>query len=477
MWLCDVGGAAFARKWMAAGLAAALAACNSQPAADAYGGDAAKTAAALGNAPPPASTPVAARDCIWLLRSDPNLLNVLYPDRAATYWVAVLPIPPGGELWLDGRYPHARYASFNLYNPRLEPIDALADIRIDPQPGATQPFAAGARRDGDARDYRVRVIAGVPPDDPARRQANTLYSYAVAGNSRVPSPVAVVIYRVYVPDDGYDLAGGAGLPQLGVPLPNGTVLRGSDACSALEPLPTLPAADVLNSLDPPVETQPNLSASTDLRWLKFIDLQSAQSHRFDAVPVLGSVVPQLLGQDEKSTGGFASNVDNSYIFATVSQTLGSMAVITARFPTAPRTHDGERVMGDGQLRYWSLCTNEANSQRYIDCLYDEQVTRVQGDRAIVLVSRAQERPANAVAECGVNWLNWGPFTSSLLIYRHMLPRADFAQAIQNIPGPAGMHEQEVMGDYYPNGTHLSKADFEALGCPVNPDAIPHHRGG
>ena len=105
-------------------------------------------------------------------------------------------------------------------------------------------------------------------------------------------------------------------------------------------------------------------------------------------------------------------------------------------------------------------------------LHDEQVRRVAGERAIVLVSRAADRPANAIAECGVNWLNWGPFSNSLIIYRHMLPRGDFAQAIQRIPGPAGDHEREVMGEYYPYGTHLSKAAFEALGCPVDPDAIP-----
>ena len=145
-------------------------------------------------------------------------------------------------------------------------------------------------------------------------------------------------------------------------------------------------------------------------------------------------------------------------------------------PTTPHTRNGEPRMGDGQLRYWSLCNNEANSQRYIDCLHDEQARRVSGERAIVLVSRAADRPANAIAECGVNWLNWGPFSNSLIIYRHMLPRGDFAQAIQRIPGPAGDHEREVMGEYYPYGTHLSKAAFEALGCPVDPDAIPNRAG-
>lgn len=430
-------------------------------------------ATATGNrpSPPPASAAELPRDCAWLLRSDPNLLNILYPDRAATYWVAALPIPPGGELWLEGRYPHARYASFNLYNPRLEPIDALADVEIAPQPGSVQPFAVGARRDAEARDYRVRVIAAVPPEDPAQREPNTLYSSLAAGEQRLPSPVAVVIYRVYVEDAGYDLSGGVGLPQVALPLADGAVLRGSEACSALERLPAVPAAELLNGLDPAVETQPNLAAFPQLRWLKFFDLLSSQSHRLDAVPLLGPLLSGALGQSTSNSGGFASNVHNSYMTASLSQSFGEIGVMVARMPTTPQTRDGEPVMGDGQLRYWSLCSNEVNSQRYIDCLYDEQVRRVQGERAIILVSRAQDRPANAIAECGVNWLNWGPFSNSLLIYRHMLPRGDFAEAIQNIPGPSGAHEREVLGAYYPEGRHYGRAEFERLGCPVNPDAV------
>ena len=447
-------------------LASVLAACGG-------GGSESDRAA---SPPPTATAAELPRDCGWLVRSDPNLLNLLYPDRYATYWVAALPIPPGGEIWLEGRYPHARYASFNLYNPRLEPIDALADVEIAPEPGSQQPFALGARRDATARDYRVRVIAAVPPAERASRESNTLYSYAAAGEQRSASPLTVAIYRLYVEDAGYDISGGVGLPQIAVKLADGSVLRGSAACSELERLPSAPAAEALNGLDPPIDTQPNTAAFADLQWLKFFDLQGSQANRFNAVPGLGDALSDNFGQSTANAGGFASNVHNNYIYATLSQSLGEVVAIEARMPTTPHTRNGEPRMGDGQLRYWSLCNNEANSQRYIDCLHDEQARRVSGERAIVLVSRAADRPANAIAECGVNWLNWGPFSNSLIIYRHMLPRGDFAQAIQRIPGPAGDHEREVMGEYYPYGTHLSKAAFEALGCPVDPDAIPNRAG-
>jgi hypothetical protein len=82
----------------------------------------------------------------------------------------------------------------------------------------------------------------------------------------------------------------------------------------------------------------------------------------------------------------------------------------------------------------------------------------------VVVSDADQRPANARPECGVTWLPWGPQTQGLLIYRHMLADPTFANAIQRIPAP-GL-EEDVMGSYYPSGEYLpDKAAFEARGCP------------
>ena len=142
------------------------------------------------------------RDCFWAACSDPNAANTLYPDSYATYWVASINIPAGGQVILKGRYPHARYLSFNLYNPRLEPLDALADVEIAPNASSAQPYAVNARRDATPRDYTVSIVAGVRPDDAALRAPNTLYSFQAVGAQRQPSNQAVILYRIYVEDQG-----------------------------------------------------------------------------------------------------------------------------------------------------------------------------------------------------------------------------------------------------------------------------------
>ncbi|MDI3258546.1 MAG: hypothetical protein QJR02_02485 [Sinobacteraceae bacterium] len=92
--------------------------------------------------------------------------------------------------------------SFNLYDELLQPVDALTDFEIQPHTGSANPFPAGADRNTAAGDYRVRLVAAVPPSDPAQRAANTLYSAQNVGAAQLSFSLAVVFYRVYLPDDG-----------------------------------------------------------------------------------------------------------------------------------------------------------------------------------------------------------------------------------------------------------------------------------
>ena len=415
------------------------------------------------------------RDCFWAVNSDPNVGNTLYPDEFAIYWIGSLDIPPGGHIRLEGEYPHARYSSLQLYNPALQPIDGLADAEITPQAGSTNPSLAGADRTVEDRSYSVEVIAAVPPADIQERLPNTLYSYQGRGDLVAPSLKATVFYRIYLPDNGRDISGDVGLPRVILVQANGTEIAGSDACSLLsDPLPTSDA-NVVGDADLPLNTPSTIDLGfKDLQWLKFLDFASAQSNRFNA-GLLGPLLTSLPTNSEETDGGFASNIHNAYIYTAFDVNLGEVGVFEAPFPVTPRTLGGEPVMGMADMRYWSVCTNENNSQRFIDCIYDEDTVLAGGsaNRRIFAVTKPSDRPNNATADCGVNWLAFGPQQESLVIIRNMLPENHFVNAIQAIPGPAGHCERPVMESFYPAGTHFTKAEFEALGCPVNPDAIPN----
>jgi len=415
------------------------------------------------------------RDCFWGVQSDPNAVNTLYPDEFAIYWVASLNIPANGKIVFKGEFPHARYMSFNLYNPILQPIDGVADAEIVADSGHINTSLAGADRNATDRSYTFEVIAAVPPENIEDRAPNTLYSFQGAGAQRAPSQQANIIYRVYVPDAGADISGNVGLPSVTIVQTNGAETQSTDACSAGNVSAPPTAADLISDSPIPLNTPSTLDIGfKDLQWLKFVDFKGSQANRFNA-SFLAQVLLNSPANSEEGSGGFASNIHNAYIYTAFDAGLGDVGVFEGQWPITPTTLNGDAVMGSGDMRYWSICTNENNSQRFIDCMYDEQSVTAGNptdNRRIFVVTKPQNRPNNATADCGVNWLAWGPQQESLIIVRNMLSENDFLEAIQRIPGPSGQCEAPVMQQYFPYGTHYSKADFEALGCPINPALLP-----
>jgi|SRR5664279_1264689 len=80
------------------------------------------------------------QDCFWSSVFDEENGNLFFPDTAVNYYLGRVSLPPGGELLLRGRFPHARYISFNLYDGAGRPTDALADSDIRPDRSSTNPF-------------------------------------------------------------------------------------------------------------------------------------------------------------------------------------------------------------------------------------------------------------------------------------------------------------------------------------------------
>src|SRR3954452_11775409 len=108
-----------------------------------------------------------------LTKTDPATVNVAYPDEAAIYWTARYQAVPGTRIRITGRFPHARYMSFNVYDNAQRPLDALADVEITPDPGSVNPFAVGASRGAASRSYTAFIDFGPIP---AKRAPNTLYT-------------------------------------------------------------------------------------------------------------------------------------------------------------------------------------------------------------------------------------------------------------------------------------------------------------
>lgn len=389
-----------------------------------------------------------------LVKSDPTLLNVAYPDDSAIYYLGVAQIAPGTRVRITGRFPHARYMSFNVYDPLLRPVDAVTDVDVVPDPGSTNPFRRGADRTTDRRSYTVTIEPGVAPADPA---PNTLY--AGGGQGGVPNLGATFLYRIYLPDPGRGDDGGVGVPTVTVEPATGSA--GSPAtspCAGLE-RPTITGInETLAAVSPPADP-PQPGGANPPVWRKFVNLLSSVAVNTTGQPNPGGLPLDDLG----GSGGFLSNRDNNYVSAPTSRGFGKILVTRFKAPTFPDTRGGATRMPGGQLRYWSLCQNDPPTQRFVACVNDDRAVVDRDGNVTVVVSTTADRPATATRACGVNWLPWGANPKGLLLYRHMLPADDFGGAVQRATVDK---EAETMGAFLPSSTyHADRTAFEkAMAC-------------
>jgi hypothetical protein len=407
------------------------------------------------------------RSCAWQLQGTADETNIAYLDGAASYWMSVLPIPPGGHIEIDGQFPHARYTSLITYDAQTQAIDDIHDTQIKPDRGSSNPFRVDASRNAVHRSYTVQVVnQQVPASGPAQ---NTLYTENAAGSkSSKDESLAIFQLRIYVTDLGDDIDGGVPLPSVSIVTSGGQTTTVPDC-----PDPT-PDTGVNGTLAASGSGTafPSLPVSAPPVWHKYTNLATHELNIYGAGTPIPTAGTPTTDQDVGS-GGFYENPDNNYIYAQMDQTLGQVLVLHAKAPTTPHTSDGEKRMGSGQLRYWSICTNNPQTTQFYGCTYDEQVPLDEHGYYTIVISTAAARPSNATLACGIAWLPAGALPRTELIMRNMLPSAGFKQAIQNVQ--VG-HEQQDMGVYYPAGAYYASAlDFERTGCRSPSSTAAHNQ--
>jgi hypothetical protein len=354
---------------------------------------------------------------------------------------------PGTRIRIDGIFPYARYTSWNVYDPLLRPFAKASDFQLQPDPGSVNPYLPGAPRStAIAQRHYALFIAFSPTDHPG---PNTIYV------DRTAHPAGLFTLRVYEPDQGRDVTGGVGLPQITwEAMSSAGPPAVSSPCRGLEK-PTSSALSGGYAGQNGAGTGPPYPGRNPPDWHRFVNLcQAGADLLFDNA--LGDRLPNG-GQNpcgNFGSGGFLSNIDNAYVYAFVSQGFGPIVVFHAQAPTFAATHPDAAVMPSGvQVRYWSFCQNDPFSERYVACLRDDQVVQPGGGYTIVL-SQPGDWPAVAQERCRnvVSWIPWGPQPQGVVLYRQMLSDPSFSRAIAKV---AYGSEASQMGAYYPVGRYFS----------------------
>lgn len=376
---------------------------------------------------PIASASAKEQPCSWSGESNANTENVADPDLDATYWTRQTVPVPGERLAIRGEYPAARYFSFHVYDSAGAVLDSIYDAEIVPDPGSSNPYRSKPRS-GSGDSYTVYVDFTPKPSQPA---PDTIYIGDTPQGT--PTPTSQLIYRVYVPQSPTEPAGNVPLPQITLETTAGTTIEKYGACG--------PAS---------IEGFSQLNEEiADTNW----------PSDAPTPPIKGATDPPTWSR-VTSKESILANQQNAYLSTTISRQYTQLVVIHAKAPTFPNTRAGVPPHAKRQLRYWSFC-NYSETTRVVSCAPDFNAAIVHGYYTYV-ISDPDLRPATATGANGVTWLPWGgAFSSDLLLYRQMLPRASFANAIQDVSETSS--PETVMGAYFPSIAYCTTAVFEAGG--------------
>lgn len=357
--------------------------------------------------------------CFWQFPRDLPLA-----ETNVGYWRGEFRLMPGEHIELAGTFPHARQMGFNIHRASDNAVLAgMPDAAIEPLKGASNPFRAGANRSVRKRAYSI--VIGNEGHGLNRLKIGEIPGTGFSGR---------ILYRIYLADRAK--------PGGGVPLPRLVLVQRDGSRTPLGG--TCPDPARVDTAQPvgPTRIPPAPGNFTDpLDW------------RTSGIP------------KNVASGDVMVNRDNAYAYAMTDFRKGEVLVLRGKAPSHPKTLHGNRRMGQGEVRYWSICTYRHPSDRTAHCIADEKIPVDRRGWYTLAVSPAMRRPANARPECGVAWLNAATETEGLALLRHVAP--DPAFQFSPSGGEAGASAAPVMGDYLPVGSYMSRTAFEAKRCIKN----------
>ena len=406
------------------------------------------------------------RDCFWARgphSADPYI-NLAYPDANVFYWAAVFTTPDNAKLTIEGEYPYSRYMSFISYDERGRPVESLADYLINSD--SVNPFMSGNKRDSSYRKYQIQINNSPSSDNRKTGERLEGKKINVLNTPAYGERQQAILYRIYLPDDEKEPTGGVDLPIPVLTFSDGTELRGNEVCQVLRTQQPLQVAFDALGIPPGVYrkliTQEDKSdtwpAHNPPKWFIQLDRKS----------LIGMYTGDIDPDAPRSEGGFYPNLDNHYIRSIINRKHGKVLIVRGKAPTTPETFHSNLRMSDGELRYWSLCSNQSFANtRVNDCLFDEEIPVGPDGFYTIAISRIEDRPRNAVNECGIAWLPMasdgdGIFDPDVTIiqFRHMLTAKNFNHSIQRVLKQKDL--LETMGPYMPKSQYFMTNQVETF---------------
>jgi len=364
-----------------------------------------------------------------------------FPDSHVSYFRYTFEVPKGRKIAfrVTAKYPVGRYMGFNIYNTaKMDSLAGIADFEINPDEGFENPYRSGEA----APDARYTLWMN--PHEPAIHQSIDGINNP-RGNLRNEQPDSEaerkifqreIWYRIYDPTDGPGGNGRTELPKVEA-VDQETGLPVECPTPALIPVP-----------------------KGEFDW-----------GRMWAAPPGPDSKGNLHFVHHQGMGLYA-NRDTDYVAARLKLIGASDEVVILKFRAPKSAHsigdlkDPSRI----DVRYWSFCIGAAVTTVTTECLVDRNA-RVDGDGFVkIVIAPPSLREIVQDANFMVRPLGMMP----VLIYRNLIPRADFPGSFSKVPlwrsrlpfveGADEYAADKFIGEYAPVGKVCSVDQYKINKC-------------
>jgi hypothetical protein len=339
-----------------------------------------------------------------------------------------IPVPTGGRVVFRGEYLRARYFAFHPSDFDTNTLPTLVDEDLEPDEGSANPYR-GPVPEGVVPRFTATLDWAPEPETPA---ANTTY----VGRKRngEPNPAVFCILRTTG-----SLLGGMPPNSTGVLLPSVTVYDADGSqtwhCEETDPYPP--------GIEYPVET-------TQFAPLPIPDWRGLSQPGQLNVKSNWGLPYDLLASD-----------DISYLCAPYSLRWGEVFVLRAKAFSTPHTPAEPPHAPGKQIRAFTATTYNFWAGIANASIVDHEIARDDDGCMTLVVSSEENRPANATAENGCTWLDWGPYLDGQLSFRYLIRRNPLLVALRRAIVDGDVSEE--IAPYVPKTGHCSRAAFERDG--------------
>jgi hypothetical protein len=318
----------------------------------------------------------------------PDTPKSMSGDTYAAYGLIGFYDEPNLRLEVKGEFPHGRFMSLQSYrSSRKRTVDGLFDRDIVADVGSTNPFIPGSDLNAAVRSYTVDIVKN-------REEARSANSLLLDGKTNIHS----VFFRYYVPSNGY-VPGTDDLPR---------IFAFDSRSGAPRPCPRY------------IDTQLDPGPITVI--LNFVKKKSV-----------------LTFERNKSFDNGVNAAVPGYVTAMSKIDQGDVSIIRFKAPTFNDTQSGTGPFPEnGQVRYWSLCTQNLKESETLTCLPDYLATPDAQGWVTVVVGKGSALQEHAQA-LGHNFLEDRRLANQKVMgffFRNLLPASGFAP---------------YQGDYLPTG--------------------------